>query len=248
MIEDYLRMVVARGKSENTLNTYRFQLDRFFSWAEAGMGIVDPRMVTSAVVMEYRQYLQSLGKKPNTINTVLASIKTFYTWMSYEGYIHHNPKMNVEMVKKADEPVKWLNQSEAFIFTRIAKNEKDRRNWVIVLLLLYLGLRVSELCELKPEDILIGDKSGYLSIRQGGSKKHKSVSIPKDFLEPIGRYIIERRATGKYLFCSQRGEQLTTRAVQHLCVQIGLKARISRRVTPTLLRNTFQFETLRGFK
>lgn len=245
MIEKYLTELGSRGKSPNTLATYRTQIEQFLTWLNSNTGSQDPQTITSTDAVEYRRQLQGLGRKPNTINIALASIEAFCVWMKDNGYLDHNPLAKVEKVGKVGAPVKWLDKNEAYRVKRTAEGSKDKRNHAIIWTMLFSGLRVSELCELKPLDVIIGERSGYIVVRHGKGNKYREVHIPKDLRDCLANYITEFRTTGEYLFDSQRGESLTTRAIQHLCEAIGKKAKLSQKLTPHMLRHTYGHDLIK---
>ncbi|WP_010503305.1 tyrosine-type recombinase/integrase [Paenibacillus elgii] len=240
MIELYLSKLAARGKSEATIKNYKSQLYLFLDWLEKTTGSRDPLSITSTDAVEYRRYLQQNGAKPGPINTKLATIKAFCAWLHKEGHLTHNPVADVEKVAMTAPPIKWLDKNEAHRVKRSAEHEKNIRNKTIIWTLLFAGLRVSELCDLEPEDIITTERSGEIIVRQGKGNKYREVPIPKVLRECLNQYIDANRDTmGEYLFDSQREERITPRAVQHLCDKIGKNAKLGRRLTPHMLRHTF---------
>ncbi|TLN00650.1 integrase [bacterium] len=238
MIKVYLGHLIAEGKSEQTIKTYRLQLTKFFEWLKAQGGSDDPKETTSIDAVEYRNFLQEAGKKPATVNTALASIEAFCKWMQDEGYISHNPLAKVKRVDQVQEPPKWLTKNEKYRVIRAAMREKSKRNTAIIFTLLFAGLRVSELVSLKPDDVSLSERKGIIIVRAGKGNKRRVVPIPRDSRECLGEYLTGDRATGTWLFGSQRGEQLTVKGVQHLCTAIGKKADVEG-LTPHVLRHTY---------
>lgn len=239
MLDTYLESLKAVGKSAVTIKNYRSQLVKFFSWMESRSGSNDPTTLTSIDAVEYRDYLQNeRGLKPGSVNTALATIEAFCKWLLEEGHIDHNPLIRVRKVEQVSQAPKWLSKSEKYRVIRVALNEKGKRNAAVILTLLMSGLRVSELANLKPEDVILGERKGSIVVRKGKGNKMRVVPIPKDLRDCLGEYLVEHRATGKWLFDSQRGEQLTAKGVQHLCAEIGRKAKVEG-LTPHILRHTY---------
>ncbi|WP_026074633.1 tyrosine-type recombinase/integrase, partial [Brevibacillus massiliensis] len=115
MLNEYFAHLTATGKSENTIKTYRRQLDQFFQWLEKNSDCMDPRSITSIDAVEYRRYLQGVkGLKPASINTALATIEAFCVWMQKQGYITHNPLADVKRVEQVQEAPKWLSKNEKY--------------------------------------------------------------------------------------------------------------------------------------
>lgn len=238
MLKAYFDELVATGKSEETIKTYRVQLSRFISWLKENCETEDPREITSIDAIEYRDFLQEKGFKPASVNTALASIEALCTWMKSEGHIDHNPLEKVKRVEQVQEAPKWLDKREKYRVIRTVINSKNLRNKAIILTLLMAGLRVSELVNLKTDDVVISERKGSIVVQSGKGNKRRVVPVNKDLRDALSEYINEERATGHWLFPSQRGEKLTIRAVQHLCKEIGKKANLEQ-LTPHMLRHTF---------
>lgn len=238
MVEKYLAHITGMGKSPATIKTYKTQLTKFFKWMEETDGTQDPKEIGTADVSEYRNYLLELGKKPATINTARAVLEAFCAWMVQEGYIPRNPVTKVRKIEQVQEPPKWLTKSQRSKLLRVLEKEKDVRNIAIVHVLLFTGLRASELVQLKHDDIMIKDHKGTLVVRHGKGNKRRTVPIERDTREWLGRYMTEVHPTGPWLFPSQRGDRLTYIGLYQLVQTIGLKAGIED-LTPHVLRHTY---------
>lgn len=237
LVEEYFENLLAQGKSPATIKTYRTQLRLFFNWMKANEYSEDPKEITSMDVADYRNYLQEEGKLPRTVNTALASIEALCQWMLDEGRIDNNPAQKVKRVEQVDEAPKWLTRSEKARLLRVAEREKDMRNKVIIFTFLFAGLRASELCNLKHEDIIISERKGEIVVRTGKGNKRRVIPIERDLRTCLAEYI-EEHPLGKWLFASQRGEHLTYAGVYQLCETLGEKAKIED-LTPHMLRHTF---------
>lgn len=237
MIEDYLVSLKGQGRSEHTIRTYRMQLNMFFKWLIDNNENVKTDEVTSIDAVEYRRYLQEQGKKPATINTALRSIEAYCKWLIEEGRMNHNPLAKVRKVEEVQDPPKWLTKSEKYRLIRAAIHEKDKRNTAIVLTLLLAGLRASEITSLIPEDVAISERKGTITVRAGKGNKRRIVMIPKELRECLSEYLYER-VTAKWLFDSQRGDQLTYIGLYQFIETMGSKANIEG-LTPHVLRHTY---------
>jgi len=238
MLNEYLASLEATGKSAQTIKTYRTQLSKFQDWLKSNSDSDDLTGITSIDAVEYRGYLQDVrGLKPASINTALASIEAFCKWMAENGHIDHNPVAQVKRVEQIQASPKWLTKSEKYRVIRTALKD-DKRNTVILLTLLMAGLRASELVNLKPDDIFLGDRKGTIVVRKGKGNKRRIVPIPNDLRQCLGSYVTDERATGAWLFGSQRGDQLTYDGVYQMCVTLGKKAGVDG-LTPHVLRHTY---------
>ena len=131
----------------------------------------------------------------------------------------------------------FLQDSEPEQLLRATTRERDR---VLLMALLYLGLRVSEACKLRVEHVDVG--RAILFVREGKGAKDRALPIPRRFAGPL-RGWIGSRISG-YVWPSPGGGKLTSRAVQLLIKRVARRAKLPnadqpRAITPHKLRHAF---------
>lgn len=91
------------------------------------------------------------------------------------------------------------------------------REYAMIALMYFTGVRVEELCHIKLTDIQINGRPGWIYI-YGKENKQRKVDLNKSIRKILSQYLNEYKESlkGSYLFDSQRSEQVTTRAVQHV--------------------------------
>ena len=115
------------------------------------------------------------------------------------------------------------------------------RNVALVTVLFHTAIRVSELVSLRLDQVDLSNRL-LLDVRVKGDR-HSSVAFNDVVAEALERYLAVRSefrhaASSPALFLSQRGHQLSVRAVQELAAKLGEDAGMSRSVTPHLLRHS----------
>jgi integrase/recombinase XerD len=131
----------------------------------------------------------------------------------------------------------FLTEQETDAILGATWRERDR---VMMLVMRYMGLRVSEVVKLRIEHIDF--RARILNVRDAKGGKDRVLPIPKDILGPL-RGWAGNRPDG-FMFPSPRGGQLSVRAVQLLLKKLAIKAKLRaatepRRVTPHKLRHAF---------
>ena len=111
-----------------------------------------------------------------------------------------------------------------------ADNQKSR---LIISLLYSTGLRVSELVNLKVDDVNFADKSGW--VRHGKGAKDRLFVLSENVAKEIQEYLQGKEQ--KFIF--SKDEPLTTRNIQKIIKGTKIRASISKRVTPHTLRHSF---------
>jgi site-specific recombinase XerD len=173
----------------------------------------DPLEITSIDAAKYRKHLQARGLEPNTVNTALSSIYAICSWMVKEGYLAYNPVAEMERVGIVATAPRGLDKNEQHRLIRTAATLKSKRDYAIIMTLLFSGLRVSELVELVVDDITISDRIGSIRVRAGKGNKYRTVPIEKELRKCLADNLINDRTYYEYLFEGQRNPQMTTRAI-----------------------------------
>lgn len=117
------------------------------------------------------------------------------------------------------------------------------RDYIIVLIFSYTGIRVSELVQLDINEISI-DKKAMVVVRKGGDQE--KVPIPSRILEDIAEYVEKRKQmTGlegeakNALFISLHKKRIDPRTVRQMLEKYRQRAEIDIKITPHVFRRTF---------
>lgn len=121
---------------------------------------------------------------------------------------------------------------------RAVRNSGKARDIAIVTLLLHTGIRVSELCALAFEDVMLKERSGYIIIRSGKGSKRRDVPLNSMSRSALKEWLEVRGDAPGALFNGKKSASLSPRAVEYLLEKYSSKAGLER-VTPHMLRHTF---------
>jgi integrase/recombinase XerD len=100
------------------------------------------------------------------------------------------------------------------------------------------GLRISEACRLRPEDIDSARKLIHVRLGKGG--KDRYVMLSERLLEILRGYWVQVRPQGGWLFPGRKaGKPITRHAVEKALDVAAAKAKLRKKVTPHLLRHSF---------
>jgi site-specific recombinase XerD len=252
-IESLIEWLTNEGKDEKTIIAYRTAVTQFIDWYERTMGHQDMNQVKPIDVKEYVSYLRNtLNRKQTTINKQLAALKTFFAYLAEHGHVSDNPmtRIKLQRVQASDtgDGNKWLTkeEQERFIsYVELERNEFKRlRNLAIIDLMLYAGLRVSEVENLRLDDVKInGDIT--ITIREGKREKFAAVTLVNEHSRNMRKWL-KYRATltdpkytqSPYVFVSERGGQLSTRGIQVMLNKYAELAKMSN-ITPHRFRHSF---------
>lgn len=232
---------------EKTLKAYRIDLRQFFEQ--------NPNINITEITSEaLEQYIAQLHEqyKPKTVKRKVASVKALFHYLEYKEIIDHNPFNKVLIHFR--EPVILpktipLHTVEIFLSTIYKQRENARtpyqrknalRDIAIAELLFSTGMRISELCSLKVNDVNLYD--GTILIYGKGSKERR-IQIGNEavihILTEYSNHFSANRQSCNNFFINQPGKALSDQAVRRMINKYTSIASIKQHITPHMFRHTF---------
>lgn len=209
-----------RGFSPKTVDTYLFHNKRFLDFIGK-----TPESVEEHDIKQYLAHLLSVQQaSPSTVALAKAALKFFYDEVLGKNLVTmKTPKIPKKL------PVVLTPEEVVRLFAH-TKTEKSK----LMLMLLYAsGLRVSELVNVKKNDLEL-DKN-VLWVRKGKGGKDRLVILSQSLAQRLAAY---REKVTDYLFPGRNG-CLSTRNVQKIIRLAAEKADIHKKVSPHTLRHSF---------
>jgi site-specific recombinase XerD len=181
----------------------------------------------------------------------LRSLRIFFSWLVSEGIIESNPFGRVKIPRPPRKVIPTFSDSQIhdllnLIDTRSAEGYRD---YAMILTLLDTGIRVSELCSLKLDNIWL--EEGMLKV-MGKGNKERLIPIGKYVQRLLWRYINRYRpepagVNCNFLFLTRDGRPLTKDRVGKIMACYGKKAGLKGvRCSPHTLRHTAAVRFLRN--
>jgi len=207
-----------RGFSVLTVRNYGFFVDKFL--------LKQNKDIDQLNEDDAKAYLAEMfdTKSKNTIMLAAASLKFFYNEVLKKDF------SKVKMPKKDRTLPEVLTKEEVRSLINASDNEKSR---LIISMLYSAGLRVSELVNLKVDDVNWNEKTGW--VRRGKGGKDRIFMMSDTLLKDVQAYLQGREH--KYIFSKE--EPLTTRNIQKIILGTKKRAGINKKVTPHTLRHSF---------
>ncbi len=251
---------IEKGRSIKTIENYERYLRVFFDFSK----IERPEEITDDIVRAFRLWLNrrpcSRGGckkgeniKKKTQNYYLIALRIFLKYLSRRG-INSLPAERVELAKVSQRDLDLISEQELENLLNLpgGKDIKSLRDRAILELLFSTGLRVSELCSLNRSHI-DGSKNGEFSV-QGKGGKIRVVFVSDRAKNALKKYLDERTDMDEALFVrvssralpSKESFRLTPRSVERIVKNCAIKAGISKKVTPHVIRHCFATDLLSG--
>jgi site-specific recombinase XerD len=219
-------MMVLKGFSPNTIRCYTIEFAQL-------LYLLKDFPVTQLTAERLQSYFLYCAKElqlsENQIHSRMSAIK-FY----FERVLHQDKMFfDIPRPKKPSQLPKALNAHEVKQLLNACDNIKHK----LVLQLCYgMGLRVSEIVNLKIEDIDSGNMR--VLIKRGKGKKDRYTNLPESVLEDLRNYYRAFRPK-EYLFEGQYGGQYSIRSVQLVFKNAMQKAGIRKTIGIHGLRHSY---------
>lgn len=240
VINQFKQWLIEDGRADSTVQSYINDVQKFNRYLVERDA--DPEVLFSRFYFtSYLKQLEAEGMKVNTINKKITSLKVYNDWLVKQGYmaevVVQMKRDKIRIADGSEDEVSVLNdfQVDQFLFHL---EKESQRNKCIGYLLLYTGVRVSELVQIQISDI---DRlTAQLTVRGKGGK-YRQIPLRKDVLEVIHVYLQGERGESfpesPYFFVSQRAEKMHRDAVRRWLEQVGEALNIH--IYPHMLRHTF---------
>lgn len=165
-------------------------------------------------------------KSPSSVILFLASIK-----FAYVAVFAKDPTIGIKRPKKENKIPVVLTKEE---ITQLIDSANNLKSKLILQLLYSSGLRVSEIVNIKKEDINFEQNNGW--VRAGKGKKDRIFIISKKLSPKLKKYS-EKNKDWKYLFSKEK--PLSTRNIQKIIKNIVKKSGINKKIHPHTFRHSF---------
>jgi site-specific recombinase XerD len=266
LLNDFLNYIeIEKGRAKSTRRNYEFYIRRFLEWSK----IQTPREITLDKIRNFRLYLNRLPSrnssadlvnknqseiKKSTQNYHLIALRSFLKYLAKQD-IETLPAEKIELAKVGERQITFLEPDElSELLDSPFKYKKNSESDIVTLrdkaileLLFSTGLRVSELANLKRDDINL--KSDQFSVRGKGGKI-RVVFLSNQARYWLKKYLDARNDISPTLFVrhdragKEKETALTPRSIERLVVKYAKIAGITKRVTPHTLRHVFATDLL----
>lgn len=238
---DFIRL--EKGLSQNTIQSYNRDLAQYNQYIKKKK-ISHIDNIDRIVIQKYFTHLKEEGKSSKTIARLAATIRSFHQFAIREKYAVKDPTILIETPKYEQKLPDVLSEEEVnqlLTFTHIT-NERDERDKAMLELLYGTGVRVTELIQLKVEDVNL--TMGFIRVFGKGNKERivplgeHLIGILKYYVQEVRPNLLKKQVTD-VLFLNARGGALSRQGFWKILKKIGLEKGITKTLTPHTLRHSF---------
>jgi site-specific recombinase XerD len=234
----FITSLEEKGRSPSTILAYRADLEQLIDFLESKNVMLTPE-VTTEHLEAFRDQLLEEKYTPKSVSRKLNAIKTFFRFLMDGNYITLDSSETVAHPKVEATLPKFLSPMEYRALRDIARG--DARIAAIIELILQTGMRISEVANLKLENI----NDDKIIIESYATQPERTVPINKRASESLASYLKERPQTpSPYVFTSKNGKPLAVRNIRAAIDRYMQKSEISG-YSVNDLRTTFIVENLK---
>ena len=251
LIDQYLNyLLIEKGLSKKTLESYSRDMIRYHDFLRLNQ-VHQISEADTVLILKHLIALRNAGLSARSRARHLVSIRGFYRFMHQEKKITNNPARMVDLPKSRLRLPDVLSVEEISQLLETPDTEKPlgARDGAMLELLYAAGLRVSELVNLKLQDVNL--EAGFVRVLGKGSKE-RVVPIGQQAKSKIENYIKNHRAvilkkhSSPYLFCARAGKPISRQGFWKRLRKYADLANLHKKVTPHSLRHSFASHLLEG--
>lgn len=185
---DYLH---GQGRSPHTLKAYRRAWQHLADWYQGSYGeSCDPTGLIARDIRDWKSYQQSIEKAaPSTINQRLVAVSSFYKWATSQDETPRDPTRDVPTIRLPQRQPQSLSAKELRRLLRAVHNGGSRRAIAMIELLAGTGLRVGELLQLQVGDLILRERSGWVTVREGKHGGYREVPLTREVRQALTDYL-----------------------------------------------------------
>lgn len=246
-ISEYIEYCEYRKRLDSkTLKAYRIDLRQFETFCINLPDCFAKSSVDDFITSLHKQY------KPKTVKRKIASLKAFFHYMEYRELLTENPFSKIDIrFREAKLLPKTIpfHSIQTFLSTIYAQKELAEseyqlrcciRDIAVIELLFATGMRISELCSLKPSDI---DLESNNILIYGKGARERIIQLGNQ--EVIAALVLYQETFKEdieicgYFFVNRLKHKLSDQSVRFMINHYVGLAGISQHITPHMFRHSF---------
>ncbi len=243
--QTYLK--TTNSSSSHTFDSYSRDISRFLAFLKKE-GIEDLSKVDRILIANYLRELRAGNKEHKPLQNAsiarnLSALRTFYRFLIENYGMEVNPFEKVSTVKQNRKLPEFLffEEMETFLDSIDVSEKFGKRNRAMFELMYACGLRVSEVVDLRVENVDLS--SDILRVHGKGDKERIVPFYPlchtllEDYLGSQRKELVKEGTQA--LFVNKYGKKMTSRAIQQIMEKQAEKSGLNLRIHPHMFRHSF---------
>lgn len=216
ILNGFIQEMIQDGKSESTIKAYTQHIKGYMKWFKETKH-TELTEVLEDNLNEYKNYLLTVkGNKPTSVHPKIVALGKFSAHLHDAGLSHSAvrvSKVQVKMVQQVNSPTEITKDNVEHLRQQVLETG-NYRNYTIITLMAYAGLRISEVLSLKVSDINFTTQE--ISV-YGKGGKYRTVLYGVKLKTVLESYVNEHRnVDSDLLFVSREGNQINRTVINKL--------------------------------
>lgn len=250
-IKDFVSFLkIEKGLAENSVLAYQNDVKKLQDFSETSKLEVED--VTFEDLKKFIQELYTLGLSARSQSRIISGVKQFFTYLVLENEIETNPSELIDMPKIGQKlpEVLSIEEIDALIEAIDLSKNEGHRNKAILETLYSCGLRVTELVNLKFEELFFDE--GFIRVIGKGNKQRLvpvSASVEKEidiYSNTVRIHQSIQPGNESYVFLNRRGAKLTRVMIFTIIKELSEKIGLKKNISPHTFRHSFATHLLEG--
>ncbi len=247
-IKDYIiSLSTTEGRAINTVKSYTRDLNKYQAFLN-DKNIFDVEKVSDTIVDDFVSMLNK-DYSSASVNRMKTSIRNFHRFLNFK-YDLKDPTINLKVSRAEKRLPIYASHDEINLLMSQFDDEipKDLFDHTILETIYGLGLRVSECCNLKTNQVNLNEK--FVKVLGKGNKE-RIIPIPAKTNELMKKYYMNLRPTWQKkstnnFFINKKGNKIYSEYVERMLREKNINVGIKKHITPHKLRHSYATHLLEG--
>ncbi len=228
--------------SNHTLLAYSTDLNQFYSYLQLTYEIKELAEINHTVVRSWIVSMMEQKISPRSVNRKITTLKTFYKFLLRQNLVTENPMLKIQSPKTSKRLPMFVEKQKMDMLldndnVGFAEDEEGLRNKLMIELFYATGMRLSELINLKQQDV---DLAACQLKVLGKRNKERIIPFGHELKSKIEEYLEIRKTTNsEYLLTGKGGKKMYEKLVYRIVNKYLSVVTTTDKKSPHVLRHTF---------
>ena len=207
--EGFIEYMKARQFSRNTLKTVRITIKLYLEWVSKER--MEPGQVSYQDLLGFMKYCSKKGISQRTIQHYLNTVKHYYNYLEGEGRAPVNPTLGIEVKGVKRQVLYHILEPHALhkLYNQYpTETHRDRRNKVMLGLLVYQGVRTEELSRMTTKEVKL--REGKIDVMGSRKNNGRSMQLEPHQVMDMYDYILQVRPQILQMEPKRKSQKKTT--------------------------------------
>ncbi len=235
-LKEFIDSLSGKNRSVGTIRAYKADLEQFINWLHLkDISIEFSGDVRKSDIIEYLNYLSQKALTGMSRARKLSAIREYFKYLDGLEYIVKSPTIGIETPKREKNTRTFLYMEEYNMMLSLAGSKP--RDFAIIQVFLQTGIRVSELANLKIDDI---DLQNYNLKVTGKGMVQRNIELEPKGVQAIKSWLnVRPQSYSDNLFLNYQGEPLSERGIRKIVTKYRKLSGITKKASCHSLRHTF---------